>query len=60
MCGGGCSVPYMTLSSKAAVINGIVQIVAGAVALAFGLALSVYQYQWHYTLLAENTFLQGF
>ena len=46
MCGGSCGVPFMTLSSKAAVINGIVQIVAGAFAFAFGIGLSLFGSRW--------------
>jgi len=42
ICGGSCSVPYMTLSSRAAVINGIVQMVAGAIAFISNIALSTF------------------
>ena len=45
MCGGSCGVPYMALSSKAAIIDGIIQIVAGVIAMAFGIGLSVFPHE---------------
>ena len=42
----------MALSSKAAIINGIIQIVAGVIAMAFGIGLSVFHAEkWHNSAL---------